>query len=66
MRLTIVDQTSAGKDTVVAIVGASAALAGLVLVFLGILVTSFQSLLGNVRETTLAHSSELLVAKARL
>jgi hypothetical protein len=53
VRLTVVDQTSTNKDTVVAIVGASAALAGLVLVFLGILVTSFQSLLGNVRVTTL-------------
>jgi hypothetical protein len=53
VRLTAVVQTSTSKDTVVAIVGASAALAGLVLVFMGILVTSFQSLLGNVRETTL-------------
>jgi hypothetical protein len=51
--LTAVAQTSTSKDTVVVIVGASAALAGLVLVFLGILVTSFQTLLGNVRETTL-------------
>jgi hypothetical protein len=41
------------KDVILAIVGASAALAGLVLVFLGILVTSYQGLLGRVSETTL-------------
>lgn len=36
-----------------AIVGASAAFAGLVLVFLGVLVTSYQSLLGRVSDATL-------------
>jgi hypothetical protein len=41
------------RDVVLAIVGASAALAGLVLVFLGILVTSYQALLGRVSERTL-------------
>jgi hypothetical protein len=53
VQLTCVDQSPAAKDTVIAIVGSSAALAGLVLVFLGVLVTSFQGLLGNVRDSTL-------------
>jgi hypothetical protein len=35
------------RDAVVAVVGASAALCGLVLVFLGVLVTSYQGLLGR-------------------
>ena len=37
----------AHKDVVIAVVGASAALAGLVLVFAGVLVTSYQSLVGR-------------------
>ncbi len=41
------------KDVVLAVVGAGAGLAGLVLVFLGTLVTSYQSLLGKVSERTL-------------
>jgi hypothetical protein len=40
-------------DVVVAVVGASAAIAGFTLVFLGILVTSYQSLLGKASERTL-------------
>jgi hypothetical protein len=38
------------KDVVIAILGASAALAGFVLVFLGIVITSFQSYAGGVAE----------------
>lgn len=41
------------RDVVVAVVGASAAIAGFVLVFLGILVTSYQSLLGQTSERIL-------------
>ena len=36
------------KDVVIAILGASAALAGFVLVFLGIMITSYQSYSGGV------------------
>lgn len=54
MLLTTVDGSSVEKDTVTAVVGASAALAGLVLVFLGVLITSYQGLLGQVRQSTLA------------
>ena len=46
MLLTAVDSAPSEKDTVLAIVAASAALAGLVLVFLGVLVTTYQQLLG--------------------
>lgn len=53
MLLTAVDGSSVEKDTVTAIVGASAALAGLVLVFLGVLVTSYQTLLGTAKDETL-------------
>jgi hypothetical protein len=42
------------KDVVLAEAGASAALAGLVLVFLGVLVTSYQGLLGRVGRDTLS------------
>jgi hypothetical protein len=35
------------EDVVIAVTGASAAIAGLVLVFLGVLVTSYQQLLGS-------------------
>jgi hypothetical protein len=46
--------TSSHEDVVVAVLGATAALAGLVLVFLGGLVTTYQSLVGTgVRVTTL-------------
>jgi uncharacterized membrane protein len=38
------------KDVVLAMLGASAALAGFVLVFLGIVITSFQSYTGSVPE----------------
>jgi uncharacterized membrane protein len=38
------------KDVVLAMLGASAALAGFVLVFLGIVITSFQSYSGGVAE----------------
>lgn len=41
------------KDVVLAVLGAGAGLGGLVLVFLGILVTSYQGLLGRVSERTL-------------
>jgi hypothetical protein len=41
------------KDVVIAIIGATAALAGLVLVFVGVLVTAFQTLLGHAPEATL-------------
>jgi hypothetical protein len=41
------------KDVVTAVAGASAALAGLVLVFLGVLVSAYQTLLGRVREDIL-------------
>jgi hypothetical protein len=54
VQLPLVDQSPSAKDTIIAIVGSSAGLAGLVLVFLGVLVTSFQSLLGNVRDATLS------------
>jgi uncharacterized membrane protein len=36
------------KDVVIAEIGAAAALAGFVLVFLGILITTYQSLLGRI------------------
>ncbi len=42
------------SDVVIAEVGAAAALAGLVLVFLGVLVTSFQTLLGRVSDDVLS------------
>jgi hypothetical protein len=42
------------KDVVLAEVGASAALVGFVLVFLGVLVTSYQAGLGNLSTKTLA------------
>lgn len=41
------------RDAIVAVVGASAALSGLVLVFLGALVTSYQGLLGNTSDRIL-------------
>jgi hypothetical protein len=40
-------------DVVIAEVGATAAFAGLVLVFLGILVSTYQTLLGKTTQTTL-------------
>ena len=40
-----------GKDVVLAVMGASAALAGFVLVFLGIIVASYQSYAGGVPAT---------------
>lgn len=40
-------------DVVIAEVGATAAFAGLVLVFLGILVSTYQTLLGQTTQTTL-------------
>lgn len=42
------------KDVVVAEAGAAAALVGFVLVFLGVLVTSYQTLLGQASRDTLA------------
>ena len=42
------------RDVVIAQVGAAAAFAGLVLVFLGVLVTSYQTLLGQVGKDTLS------------
>jgi hypothetical protein len=45
--LTAVDAAPSAKDVVLAVVGASAALAGFVLVFTGILVTSYQGLIGR-------------------
>ena len=41
------------KDVVIGVLGATAALSGLVLVFLGVLVTTYQTLLGRVRDVTL-------------
>jgi hypothetical protein len=38
------------KDVVIAILGASAGLGGFVLVFLGLIITSYQSYAGNVPE----------------
>jgi hypothetical protein len=52
MVLTLVEHPAA-KDVVLAVVGASAGLAGLVLVFLGVLVSAYQSLLGKISEKTL-------------
>ena len=52
MALTVVDDPTA-KDAVLAVVGASAGLAGLVLVFLGVLISTYQARLGNAREATL-------------
>lgn len=49
-------------DVVTAIVGASAALAGFVLVFLGILVSSYQTLIGNATEATLRRFKSAAVA----
>jgi hypothetical protein len=45
--LTAVDASPTSKDVVLAVIGASAALAGLVLVFVGILVTAYQGLIGK-------------------
>lgn len=42
------------KDVVIAEAGASAALVGLVLVFLGVLVTSYQGLLGQISREKLS------------
>jgi hypothetical protein len=44
---------SVRKDVVVGVLGATAALAGLVLVFLGVLVSTYQTLLGRAMEKTL-------------
>jgi hypothetical protein len=51
--LSLVAQALNQRATVLAIVSASAAFSGLVLVFLGVLVTSYQGLLGRVGEQTL-------------
>jgi hypothetical protein len=54
MSLSAAAALSARKDVVVGVLGATAALAGLVLVFLGVLVTAYQTLLGSsVRTATL-------------
>jgi len=50
------------REVVVAVVGASAAIAGFVLVFLGILVTSYQSLIGRVSDATLGRFKRTAVA----
>ncbi|TML89253.1 MAG: hypothetical protein E6G08_05815 [Actinobacteria bacterium] len=42
------------KDVVIAEIGAAAALVGFALVFLGILITTYQSLLGRIATGTLA------------
>ena len=41
------------KDVVIGVLGATAALSGLVLVFLGVLVSTYQTLLGRAMEKTL-------------
>ena len=50
------------REVVIAVVGASAAIAGFVLVFLGILVTSYQSLLGKVSDRTLGRFKNTAIA----
>ena len=46
--LTAAAAAPTAKEVVLAVVGASAALAGLILVFLGVLVTSYQGLIGRL------------------
>jgi hypothetical protein len=42
------------KDVVIAEIGAAAAFVGFVLVFLGVVITSYQTLLGQIADTRLA------------
>jgi uncharacterized membrane protein len=51
---TLADSAPTHKDVVIGEVGAAAAFAGFILVFLGLLVTSYQTLLGHAAKTTLA------------
>jgi hypothetical protein len=51
---TLADTAPTRKDVVIGETGAAAAFAGFVLVFLGVLVTSYQALLGHATTPTLA------------
>jgi hypothetical protein len=51
--IALVDTAPSRKDVVIAEVGAAAAFAGFVLVFLGVLLTTYQTLLGDAKKPKL-------------